>query len=147
MSSINNISVGSYIFNQEVKCIEIDEDTSNNIFSFPLEIGITGTGCLGVITHLSRETRTNTSISPSDYTGSIGGDEIGYEFMLNNDGKINSVTIKISDNTDAGTTIRAKLNKWDGNTWQLVESSDDYDIEQSDIGNKNGYAIARDLQA
>ena len=152
--SINNIFIdsvslftGDYTFIQKVVTTEIDSIYTNNSFSFPLELDEYGGGsCIIIPTSIARETRINTEISPSDYSNATPGDRIGYEFSIKNNALINKVTVNISDDSDAGTTIRACLYEYNetAEEYLIVGQSDDYDIETENIGNELTLLLGND---
>ena len=119
---------GDYTYKQTVTMAEEDEVSTNNYWSFP--IAITNT----TDRTLARETRITGRIGADMFGGSIGGDEMGVQFVVMRNEHINSISGTVYSGSTEGTTVRAKLYNWDGSAWQLMESSDDYDIEVADLG-------------
>ena len=122
---------GVYNYKQTIMATEGDDVPDNNSWEFPIEITNSVTD-----NTMARETRATTVEGPDRYTGATPGDELGYTFTCMKPEHMESVTINISSSSDEGTTVRAKLYKYNSTSeeYDVVGQSDDYDIEAADLG-------------
>ncbi len=128
-----SLQAGDYTVKQTVTMEGADDNPNNNTYSFPVTITNDTNERI-----LARETRVSTRIGADMFGGSIGGDEMGVQFVTMRAEHVSSVTGTVYSGSSEGTTVRAKLYHWDSATsaWVLLESSDDYDITAADLGNQ-----------